>query len=392
MLATAKKEHEWREVAEILWSLGVEVEGGRKLDNFSEVITSLGLSPAIRKKLVSKGLLQLRSRQPETFFMPGANFRGYGLTPNQAKLPDQIKLTLTGEDKKQPGLGLETRFVDVCPGVKPNGKKIALLIDWDNIQIGLSDLAENFSPLNAINLVRPLGDLAAAWVFTDTQRIDRSERVKLHTYGYEIIDCPRMFFESDHTKDVVDSVITRKIFWIITYCPYITTVVLATADHDFLPCLALLKNHGKEVVLMTARRYRGTLLQQQADQVLVIKPESGEELKVLDKNFGPDDYEHPDETIHDFILLMAYLVNQMDRTIKINQANVDFKALKTLLFELEDFPERLSLPVLEKILTFFRRQGVLKKIVYGRSHKTFYRLNYSHPFYFWSQKQQLPQT
>lgn len=390
VVATAK-ERRVRDVAILLWKLGKKVAEGRSVENSIEVLNRLGISPALHKKLVRRGLLQIRDRSSDTFFLPRDRFQALGLVSEESEekaLPQSVTDVLTGADNNQTEIGLNTRSVDLCPGVDASRKKVALLIDWDNIRIGLEGLEETFSPLQAINQVRPLGDLAAAWVFTDTQRLDRNERVGLHTYGYEIIDCPRMFFGTDHTKDTVDPVIMKKVFWLITYCPQITTVVLATSDHDFLPCVSLLKSHGKEVVLMTARRYRGTLLQQQADQVLVIKPESGEELTVLKNSFEPKDYNHPDEVISTFVMLMAYCVNQMDRIIQINQAKLSFSVLKNQLFELDDFPtDRISLPVLEKILTFFRRQGVLKKVVKGRSHKTYYRLNCRHPFYIWSKKQ-----
>jgi len=144
-------------------------------------------------------------------------------------------------------------------------RPLALMLDWENIKIGLAEFldalpetrAERLRPrLNAAELASRLLD--AAWRHgTPRQR-------------WAVADWDRPFFEGDqravrtarYSADIAgrekfnasDHVLREKIHFVLREHPEIEVFVIATGDGDFHETIRTLREKGKQLVLWATRR------------------------------------------------------------------------------------------------------------------------------------------
>jgi hypothetical protein len=178
--------------------------------------------------------------------------------------PEPIDDRAAGVRPAAEGAGRRERGGD-RPPVGPGRAAVALMLDWENIKIGLADLLGEMPEARA-RALRPRlsgGELAS-------RLRDAAWRHGLPRQRWAVADWDRPFFEGDqkavkqagYFSDIAgeeksnssDHVLREKIHLVLREHPEIGTYVIGTGDGDFHEAIKTLQQQGKQVILWSTRR------------------------------------------------------------------------------------------------------------------------------------------
>jgi hypothetical protein len=148
--------------------------------------------------------------------------------------------------------------------VLPN-QPLALMLDWENIKIGLHRLLEGVPGAKAQELKAKLGTADLATLLLEAASRHGSPRQR-----WAVADWDRDFFEGDQKElkkarywtdmagddksNASDHVLVEKIHFVLREQPDINVYVIGTGDGDFHEAIKTLQEKGKHVVLWSTRR------------------------------------------------------------------------------------------------------------------------------------------
>lgn len=154
------------------------------------------------------------------------------------------------------------------PAPEPPGPRrppLALMLDWENIKIGLARWLDELPAARAEALRPRLGGLELA-----TRLLDAAWRHGLPRQRWAVADWDRTFFEGDQKavrnarfwtdiaggekSNASDHVLREKIHFVLREHPEITVFVIGTGDGDFHEVIKTLQREGKQVILWSTRR------------------------------------------------------------------------------------------------------------------------------------------
>lgn len=136
------------------------------------------------------------------------------------------------------------------------GKKVLLLIDWDNVFLNLfKDLGPNEIRFEErIDGIRHWLESNAGKIFGGHGFVFAPEHLSSYYQevcrdsGLKIIICPKEKSETGPKKDVVD----ENIIWfaeLLADHPDLSWICLASGDSDYVPMLKRMKEKGKKIAL-----------------------------------------------------------------------------------------------------------------------------------------------
>jgi uncharacterized LabA/DUF88 family protein len=164
--------------------------------------------------------------------------------------------------------------------------KLALFIDHENIEIGTqTSLGRSFDPQRVLSFLNEEGNVWHAVAYADWPRYPKG-RYRYAEAGFKLFDRPRWQGSDKNGTDIQLAVD------VIDLChrqPELTTFVLCTGDSDYLPVVKLLKEYGKQVVIIANLKAASQVLVRNCTQfiayeALVSKPERGQGGEGLDAN------------------------------------------------------------------------------------------------------------
>ena len=144
-------------------------------------------------------------------------------------------------------------------------RPLALMLDWENIKIGLAELLDAMPETRAERLRPRLNAAELASRLLDTAWRHGTPRQR-----WAVADWDRPFFEGDqravrtarYSADIAgrekfnssDHVLREKIHFVLREHPEIEVFVIATGDGDFHETIRTLREKGKQLVLWATRR------------------------------------------------------------------------------------------------------------------------------------------
>lgn len=153
-------------------------------------------------------------------------------------------------------------------GPEPGGSRrqpLALMLDWENIKIGLTRHLEELPEATAQALRPRLSGVELA-----TRLLDAAWRHGLPRQRWAVADWDRPFFEGDQKavrnarfwSDIAggekanasDHVLREKIHFVLREHPEITVYVIGTGDGDFHEVIKTLQQQGKQVIIWSTRQ------------------------------------------------------------------------------------------------------------------------------------------
>ncbi|HEU0113260.1 MAG TPA: NYN domain-containing protein [Thermomicrobiales bacterium] len=155
---------------------------------------------------------------------------------------------------------------------EPPERDVALLIDWENLKIGLQrrfNVGPNISSLT--DAARDYGRLVVARAYADwTRALLRVDAPNLYRAGIEPIYIPSWHPAQDAPlKNSADIRLAVDAVDLCGQLPHIATYVLATGDGDLIHALNFLRLRGRRVVIIGVGQSMNALLSAAADAVLV---------------------------------------------------------------------------------------------------------------------------
>jgi len=142
-------------------------------------------------------------------------------------------------------------------------RRIALMLDFDNIVLGLSNRA-SFRPQAILERVLESGKIVYKRAYADWSRFEK-HKVKLHELGFDLLEIPKRSMTGKNSADirmVVDAmelVISKE---------HIDTFCLVTGDSDFTPLVSSLRENDKHVIGIGMRDSSSKLLIESCDEFL----------------------------------------------------------------------------------------------------------------------------
>jgi hypothetical protein len=279
--------------------------------------------------------------------------------------------------------------VQVTPPVAR--KRTALLVDYDNFVTQCSSRGLPFTPAKLMERVRQSGEVVAAYVFVDPTTIEPQIRQEMFLAGLTVIDCPKMpTRHSEYLKDMVDPALISQGYWLVRY-GLVDTIIVASADRDYVTFINDLRNVGIEVLIMVPSRFESPELLRAADGQLTYHLEvaegDGPRAKVM-RMIMNGDFQSEDQPLRDYLLGLAAILVVMANEFDLNVQKRGFRFLQeSLLCHRELVPLELHETDFRERLELLLEAGVLRRESLPpladpskRTERCCYRLNLEHPF------------
>lgn len=142
------------------------------------------------------------------------------------------------------------------------GARIALLIDFDNVILGIDD--PGFDIELVVNALRERGTITVSRVYGDWYRHSRHRR-KLMEHGVELVEAPAF---GPVIKNSADIKIALDGYEIGMTMPHINTFCLVSGDSDFLPLIKKLQGLGKNVLVICGNRFTSDMLRRNCNEFI----------------------------------------------------------------------------------------------------------------------------
>ncbi len=142
------------------------------------------------------------------------------------------------------------------------GARIALLIDFDNVILGIDD--PGFDIELVVNALRERGTIVVSRVYGDWYRHNRHRR-KLMEHGVELVEAPAF---GPVIKNSADIKIALDGYEIGMTMPHINTFCLVSGDSDFLPLIKKLQGLGKNVLVICGNRFTSDMLRRNCNEFI----------------------------------------------------------------------------------------------------------------------------
>lgn len=140
--------------------------------------------------------------------------------------------------------------------------KIALLIDFDNVLLGIDD--PGFDVELVVNALRERGSIVMGRCYGDWYRHNRHRR-KLMEQGLELVETPAF---GPVIKNSADIRIALDGFEIAMTQHHIDTFCLVSGDSDFLPLIKKLQYLGKTVLVICGNRFTSDMLRRNCNEFI----------------------------------------------------------------------------------------------------------------------------
>ena len=142
------------------------------------------------------------------------------------------------------------------------GARIALLIDFDNVILGIDD--PGFDVELVVNALRERGTITVSRVYGDWYRHSRHRR-HLMEHGLELVEAPAF---GPVIKNSADIKIALDGYEIGMTMPHIDTFCLVSGDSDFLPLIKKLQGLGKNVLVICGNRFTSDMLRRNCNEFI----------------------------------------------------------------------------------------------------------------------------
>ena len=142
------------------------------------------------------------------------------------------------------------------------GARIALLIDFDNVILGIDE--PGFDIELVVNALRERGTITVSRVYGDWYRHSRHRR-KLMEHGVELVEAPAF---GPVIKNSADIKIALDGYEIGMTMPHINTFCLVSGDSDFLPLIKKLQGLGKQVLVICGNRFTSDMLRRNCNEFI----------------------------------------------------------------------------------------------------------------------------
>jgi uncharacterized protein (TIGR00288 family) len=142
------------------------------------------------------------------------------------------------------------------------GNKIALLIDFDNVILGVED--PGFDVEIVVNALRSRGMVVMGRAYGDWYRHHRHRR-KLMEQGIELVETPVF---GPLIKNSADIRIVLDGFEIAMSQAHIDTFCLVSGDSDFLPLIKKLQYLGKTVIVIAGIKFTSDLIRRNCNEYI----------------------------------------------------------------------------------------------------------------------------
>jgi uncharacterized protein (TIGR00288 family) len=143
------------------------------------------------------------------------------------------------------------------------GPRIALLIDFDNVVLGVDD-PPGFDAELVMNALRSRGVVVLGRAYGDWYRHNRHRR-KLMEQGIELVETPAF---GPVIKNSADIRIALDAFEIGMLQSHISEFCLVSGDSDFLPLIKRLQLLGKSVVVIAGNKFTSALIRQNCNEYI----------------------------------------------------------------------------------------------------------------------------
>lgn len=142
------------------------------------------------------------------------------------------------------------------------GARIALLIDFDNVILGIDE--PGFDIELVVNALRERGTITVSRVYGDWYRHSRHRR-RLMEHGVELVEAPAF---GPVIKNSADIKIALDGYEIGMTMPHINTFCLVSGDSDFLPLIKKLQGLGKNVLVICGNRFTSDMLRRNCNEFI----------------------------------------------------------------------------------------------------------------------------
>ena len=143
-----------------------------------------------------------------------------------------------------------------------SGARIALLVDFDNVVLGLED--PGFDIELVVNALRERGTIVLGRVYGDWYRHNRHRR-KLMEQGLELVETPAF---GPVIKNSADIRIALDGFEIGLTQSHIDTFAIVSGDSDFLPLIKKLQALGRRVLVICGNRFTSDMLRRNCNEFI----------------------------------------------------------------------------------------------------------------------------
>jgi uncharacterized protein (TIGR00288 family) len=142
------------------------------------------------------------------------------------------------------------------------GAKIALLIDFDNVILGIDD--PGFDVELVVNALRERGLIVLGRVYGDWYRHNRHRR-RLMEQGLELVETPAF---GPVIKNSADIRIALDGYEIGMTHHHIDTFCIVSGDSDFLPLIKKLQSLGKRVLVICGSRFTSDMVRRNCNEFI----------------------------------------------------------------------------------------------------------------------------
>ncbi|MDF2441394.1 MAG: hypothetical protein JWN98_2378, partial [Abditibacteriota bacterium] len=140
--------------------------------------------------------------------------------------------------------------------------KIALLIDFDNVILGIDD--PGFDVEIVVNALRARGIVVLGRAYGDWYRHNRHRR-KLMEQGIDLIETPVF---GPIIKNSADMHMALDAFELAHTQPHIDTFCIVSGDSDFLPLIKRLQSRDKNVIVIAGHKFTSELVRRNCNEYL----------------------------------------------------------------------------------------------------------------------------
>ena len=222
------------------------------------------------------------------------------------------------------------------------GYKIALLIDFDNVILGVDD--PGFDVELVVNALRSRGQVVMGRAYGDWYRHNRHRR-KLMEHGIELVETPVF---GPVIKNSADIRIVLDGFEIAMLQHHIDAFCLVSGDSDFLPLIKKLQYLGKHVIVVSGNKFTSDLVRRNCNEFVSYE-------NLLAESLGAT--EDVSTLEGSFALLSRSIVTLHERGMEVRSSTV-----KQMMLQLNPaFSERnFSCPQFKQFLDKAVKAGVVK--------------------------------
>ncbi|RMG12091.1 MAG: NYN domain-containing protein [Planctomycetota bacterium] len=143
----------------------------------------------------------------------------------------------------------------------PNVQRIALLLDYENIILGLPKQTK-FQPQVILDRLLEYGNVVIKRAYSDFSGRDK-DKIVLHELGFDLLDIPVRSMTGKNSADI--RMVVDAMEMIILH-PHLDTFALVTGDSDFTPLVSRLRAHDKRVIGFGVKSSSSKLLVMSCDE------------------------------------------------------------------------------------------------------------------------------